>query len=194
MALASPPHRPPLVTIPNALTASRLGLAVVLFACISAEWWLVGFGTFCVAALTDWLDGYVARLQGLTSSLGRSFDPLVDKVLICGAFIYLQPVPTAGFTPWMVTIVVARELLITGLRGFLENQGAIFGADWLGKLKMVLQCATLMAVLLLLGLGGDAVPGLAASAVGLTYAMLATTVLSGLQYLWRAVILWRATS
>ena len=182
-----PPQRPPVYTLPNALTASRLVLAVVLFWCIANAYWAVGLAVFALAALTDWLDGYVARLQNLTSSLGRQFDPLVDKVLICGAFIYLLPVPEANLQPWMVTVVVARELLITGLRGYLENLGATFGADWLGKIKMILQCADLSAVLLLLCVG-DAVAWLPVAVAVLTYAMLAATILSGVQYLWRAAL------
>src|SRR5262245_56876243 len=121
MAVAPPPRRPPLLNVPNALSAARLFLAVGLFVCIAYEWWLSGLGIFLVAALTDWLDGYLARLNNQTSSFGRNLDPLTDKVLVCGAFIFLLPVEKAGLLPWMVTVVVGRELLITGLRGWLEN-------------------------------------------------------------------------
>jgi CDP-diacylglycerol--glycerol-3-phosphate 3-phosphatidyltransferase len=195
MAVATPPRRLRLLNWPNILTLARLGLSVVLFACIAAAWWPAGLVVFCVAAVTDWLDGYLARLQNLTSALGRNLDPLVDKVLVCGAFIFLLPVPAAGLTPWMVTVVVGRELIVTGLRGFMETiPGVVFGADWLGKLKMGLQCAVLIAVLLLLSLEGveaarSAVAFLAPVTVGLTYVMLVVTVLSGVQYLWRAVLL-----
>jgi CDP-diacylglycerol--glycerol-3-phosphate 3-phosphatidyltransferase len=187
---------PPRVwNLPNMLTAARLGLAVVLFALITLESWWLSLVVFIVAAITDWLDGYVARRQGLTSAFGRNFDPLVDKVLICGAFIFLLPKP-AGLVPWMVTLVVARELVITGLRSFFESQAASFGADWLGKLKMVLQCAALIAIFSQLTIAGGDNGSLAhsASAIrdGLIWAMLAATALSGIQYLWRAAILLRA--
>src|SRR5439155_16866779 len=88
------------------------------------------------------------RKQGLVSTLGRNLDPLVDKVLVCGAYIFLLPDgDRAGWLkPWMVTVVVARELVITGLRSFMEMRGGKFGADWLGKIKMVLQCAALIAI------------------------------------------------
>ena len=103
---------------------------------------------FVVAAVTDWLDGYLARRWNMGTALGRNLDPLVDKVLICGAFIFLLPVgdQRAWLLPWMVTVVVLRELVITGLRSFMETAGAKFGADWLGKLKMGLQCAALIAI------------------------------------------------
>src|SRR5437762_10249811 len=88
MATATTPH-PPVVNVPNLLTASRLVLSIVLFVLIDFELWLACLIVFAIAAVTDWLDGYLARKQGLTSALGRVFDPLVDKVLICGEYIFL---------------------------------------------------------------------------------------------------------
>src|SRR5437868_15424128 len=134
------PRRPPVFNLPNQLTAARAGLAVVLFAFIALHWWFWCLVVFALAAVTDYLDGYLARRQGLTSTLGRNLDPLVDKILVCGAFIFLLPIgDQAGLAAWMVTVVVGRELIITGLRSFLENRGGTFGADWLGKVKMILQ-------------------------------------------------------
>jgi phosphatidylglycerophosphate synthase len=91
----------------------------------------------------------------------------------------------------MVAVVVARELIITGLRSFLENRGVVFGADWLGKLKMGLQCAALFAVFLVLSIQGSSayagsITWLLHIRDGLIYAMVAATALSGLQYLYRA--------
>src|SRR5438128_1502577 len=113
MATASPPTQPPVFNVPNQLTASRLALSVVLFVLIAVESWLWCMVVFALAAVTDWLDGYLARRQGLTSALGRVFDPLVDKVLICGAYIFLLEMSyeRTGLLPWMVTVVVARELI-----------------------------------------------------------------------------------
>ena len=184
------PGRPPVFSLPNQLTASRLVLAVVLFVLIAWSCWIASIFVFAAAAVTDWLDGYLARKQGLTSALGRNFDPLVDKVLICGAYIFLMPVEKAGLSAWMVTLVVARELIITSLRSYLENSGANFGADWLGKIKMVLQCAALFGIFVALQFEGQWLFGLLRDA--LIYAMLIATALSGLQYLWRAAMLWKA--
>jgi CDP-diacylglycerol--glycerol-3-phosphate 3-phosphatidyltransferase len=186
------PSPPSVFTLPNQLTAARLVLGIVLFALIQSGWWFSCIVVFAFAALTDWLDGYFARRHGLASSLGRVFDPLVDKVLICGAFIFLLGAPgQGGLKPWMVTVVVARELIITGLRSFLENRSVDFGADWLGKLKMVLQCAALFAIFA--GLAGDArgtteilTVDLLRLRDGLNYAMVGATAISGIQYLWRA--------
>ena len=161
MATATPRKPPSAFNIANQLTASRLVLAVVLFVLIATHAWLWCILVFAVAAATDWFDGYLARKQGLTSTLGRVFDPLVDKVLVGGAFIFLLGLPydQTGILPWMVTVVVARELIINALRNYLESQGVVFGADWLGKLKMGLQCAVLFGVFLvryLADTGGDA--------------------------------------
>lgn len=185
------PRRPPVFNLPNQLTASRLILAVVLFILIAQSQWLWCVAVFAIAALTDWLDGYFARKQGLVSTLGRVFDPLVDKVLIGGAYIFLLgfPISDTGLSPWMVTVVVSRELIITGLRSFMENQGATFGADWLGKSKMVLQCAALLAIFMVLEAASwPSWPTgfLVVVRTILIYAMVVTTALSGLQYLWKA--------
>jgi CDP-diacylglycerol--glycerol-3-phosphate 3-phosphatidyltransferase len=188
------PGRPPVFNIANQLTTSRLVLALLLFVLISLESWPWCLLVFAAAAVTDWLDGYFARKQGLSSTLGRNLDPLVDKVLICGAYIFLLPQGTreGWLLPWMVTVIVARELIITGLRSFLENRGAVFGADWLGKLKMGLQCAALFGVFVFLWIENH--PGSEASFFAsvrdvLIWAMLVATALSGLQYLWRAAAL-----
>jgi CDP-diacylglycerol--glycerol-3-phosphate 3-phosphatidyltransferase len=172
-------------TLPNLLTLSRLVLAVVLFVCISFGAWLVGLIVFGLAALTDWLDGYLARVLNLGSALGRSLDPLVDKVLVCGAYIFLLPLETR-LTPWMVTLIVGRELLITGLRGYLETAGVAFGADRWGKLKMVLQCASIIG-LLLERIVGNWAEMLTPANTGLLYVMLAITAWSGLQYVSKAI-------
>lgn len=204
MATASPPARPPVFNLPNQLTASRLGLSIVLFILIAIEAWLWCIVVFAAAAVTDWLDGYFARKQGITSALGRVFDPLVDKVLISGAYIFLLgfPYERTGLLPWMVTVVVARELIINGLRSYLESRGVVFGADWLGKIKMVLQCATLLAVFVVLALAaresrGDGIipPSEFVTIRDVSiYAMIAATAFSGLQYLWRAAWLFKADS
>jgi CDP-diacylglycerol--glycerol-3-phosphate 3-phosphatidyltransferase len=197
--VTTPPTRTPINNLANQLTAARFVLAIVLFVLIAVEWWACCLAVFVVAAFTDWLDGYLARTYNLGSTLGRNLDPLVDKVLMCGAFISLLPLgdKNGWLYPWMVTIIVARELVITSLRSFMETTGATFGADWLGKFKMGLQCAALIAIFV--ALGGEewfkgwrylpeALPWIR---LGLIYATVVTTLLSGLQYLWRAALLFR---
>jgi len=195
---AAPPRRAGLLSLPNQLTLLRFVLAVVLFVLIDVQWWGSCLIVFCLAAVTDWLDGYLARLQNLTSDIGRNLDPLVDKVLMCGAWIFLLPLGDKQdwLRPWMVTIVVGRELVITGVRSFLENQAVRFGADWLGKFKMGLQCAALIAVFVTLQRLDwlrPVEPWCDRLRDGLVYAMLIVTLLSGVQYLWRAVWLLRVS-
>ena len=149
MSAPAPAAPEPLLNVPNLLSLARVPLAVVLFACVVRAWWLAGLVVFLLATATDWLDGWWARKYGPLTLVGRNLDPLCDKVLVCGTFIYLMPVTGAGIDPWMVTVVVCRELLVTGLRGMVEATGKKFGADWFGKLKMGLQCAVLIGVLLI---------------------------------------------
>ncbi len=185
----TPPKQPPVFNLPNQLTAARLGLGIILFVLIEHHEWRWCIGIFALAAFTDWLDGYIARKQGLVSTLGRNLDPLVDKVVICGAYVFLLRQPESALTPWMVVIVISRELIITGLRSFLENLGANFGAEWLGKIKMTLQCAALFAIFLALEFERNEI--LQRSRDILVWSMLAATALSGLQYLWKAFALLR---
>ncbi|HMF16718.1 MAG TPA: CDP-diacylglycerol--glycerol-3-phosphate 3-phosphatidyltransferase [Gemmataceae bacterium] len=184
------PKQPPVFNLPNQLTAARLVLGIVLFVFIDQGMWIGSIIVFALAAITDWLDGYLARRQGLVSTLGRNLDPLVDKVVVCGAYIFLLPVRDSGLAAWMVTVVVGRELIITGLRSFMEMSGAHFGADWLGKIKMVLQCTTLFLIFAYLAraeaLGTPPEIGWELIRDISIYAMLVATALSGLQYVWRA--------
>jgi CDP-diacylglycerol--glycerol-3-phosphate 3-phosphatidyltransferase len=182
---------PSIWNIPNLLSLSRLPLAAGLFVCITYELWPAGLSIFGIAALTDWLDGWWARRYGPTTAVGRSLDPLTDKVLVCGAFIYLMVAPGVGIAPWMVTVVVAREVVVTGLRGIVEATGATFGADWFGKLKTGLQCATIAGALFVQWLRElDNLTGLLPAAeliqAGLLYSALAATIGSGVQYLVKA--------
>jgi CDP-diacylglycerol--glycerol-3-phosphate 3-phosphatidyltransferase len=193
MATMIPRTRAPLFNLPNQLTTSRLVLAVVLFALIAWEQWLWALAVFALAAFTDWLDGYLARLNKQTSAFGRLLDPLVDKVLICGAFIFLLPHGSkegeGWLMPWMVVVVVSREFIITGLRSYLETLGVQFGADWLGKIKMTLQCAALIAIF---ATHYPPLERFAPVRAVVVWAMLVATILSGLQYLWRAAVILRS--
>jgi CDP-diacylglycerol--glycerol-3-phosphate 3-phosphatidyltransferase len=189
-APAGPPPEP-LLNVPNLLSFARIPLAVVLFVCIVKELWLAGLIVFLIATATDWLDGWWARKYGPLTLVGRNLDPLADKVLVCGAFIYLLPVAGAGIDPWMVTVVVCRELIVTGIRGIVEAAGKKFGADWFGKLKMGLQCAVIIGVLLIKWLEtlsgtADGLRVLRPVQDVLLWAMLAATVGSGVQYLVKA--------
>lgn len=199
MTPTAPPRPPdPLLTVPNVLSLSRLPLAVGLFACVAHAAWPAGLAVFLLACATDWLDGWWARRYGPLTPLGRNLDPMTDKVLVCGAFVYLLPVPGAGLTEWMVVVVIGRELVVTGVRGVVEAAGKAFGADWFGKLKMGLQCAVLIGVLLIESVRAEGdgplsrtLPVLEPVQLVLLWLMLAATVGSGVQYLVKAARLLR---
>ena len=148
-------------TLPNSITVGRLVLAVVFFwlisgvACTPGEdpsraWWAVW--VFIVAAVTDILDGYLARKWKSVSPFGRILDPVVDKVLVLGGLVFLAAPPLqegSGIVAWMVVVVIGRELLVTSVRAVIEATGSPFGADWGGKIKMLVQCVTVPLALVL---------------------------------------------
>jgi CDP-diacylglycerol--glycerol-3-phosphate 3-phosphatidyltransferase len=141
--------------LPNQLTSLRLLLSIVLFYLIASEHYVASFVMFVLAAGTDWLDGYFARKYNQITTLGRILDPFADKVIICGTFIFLVATPGMladwrMLQPWMVVVIVGRELLVTALRSFLEERGSDFSANLSGKLKMVLQCVAAGAALVYL--------------------------------------------
>lgn len=179
-----------LLNVPNVLTISRIPLTVLLCLFIDLRIWPAALVTFVVAALTDWIDGWWARKFNQLSTFGRVFDPLTDKILLGSAFIFLIRIPDSAMEAWMVAVIIGRELLITGVRGYVESLGKKFGADWFGKLKTILQCVWLVAVLFYLSIQNhwsDSIVGAVQMLhYGLLYAMLAATVLSGLQYCMKA--------
>lgn len=173
-----------ILTVPNLLSLVRLVLAVVFFVAVEQGRNLPAFWLFVVAASTDWVDGWYARRFDQVSRLGRIFDPLVDKVIVCGAYVLLAAAGTA-IAPWMAVVVTVRELMVTAIRAEMEKAGHDFSAAMSGKLKMVLQC---LAVALVLadrawpGLGAGGVT-IAAAATWASWAAVAATIWSGLEYL-----------
>ena len=167
--------------VPNALTTARFALAIAVMALIPFGYFWTAMIVFVVAASTDWIDGYWARKYGQVTKLGRIFDPFVDKIIIIGSFIALVDVPGSGVASWMATIVIARELLVTSLRGIIEGAGGDFSASQLGKWKMVLQCAAVVAVLFCLA-SDPADRWLVITSGVLLWAAIALTVYSGYDY------------
>ena len=162
--------------IPNLITLSRLVLTALFFIAINfagherdipmCMW--IALVIFLLAVASDALDGYLARSWKVESAFGRVVDPFADKILICGAFIFLaapqlmlphltitpvaQRSDLTGVAPWMAVVLIAREFLVTGIRGLAESQGIDFRAMWTGKVKMIVQCAAVIGVLVYLAL------------------------------------------
>jgi len=174
------PEQPPFWNVPNTLTVARLALAVVVFALIAYEFYFLALIVFGVAAVTDALDGYFARLLNQSTALGRQLDPLVDKVIVSGGYIYLLTISETGLRPWMVTTIIVRELLIQGLRSHLEGQGQAFGAKTAGKVKTTLQCLSISAILFCLSVRPQPLWLIARDV--LTWLAVGLTLYSGLGY------------
>jgi len=181
---------------PNRITALRFLGAFVLFGLLTAigdegpngkrTLIHVSFWLFVVVASTDFLDGYLARRDNLVSVFGRIADPFVDKVLILGTLIYLTVLPwSREWVPtWVVVLILAREFLVTGIRGWVESLGREFGADALGKVKMVLQSIAVGAVLFLHAFPWPEAlfPYLSWMTHGLIWGTIAITLISGASY------------
>ncbi len=184
---------------PNQLTAGRLVLSLVLFVFIVWQQYVWALLFFILAATTDWIDGWYARKYGQVTTLGRILDPMADKLIICGTFILLSANPemTAipwGLRPWMVVVIVARELLVTTLRSFIERQGMDFSARASGKVKMVLQCIAAGVCLFYLARNAFpiVIPWLGWVVAAAVWIALLVTVYSGVVYVAAAVRLLRS--
>ena len=188
------------INIPNQITLGRLGLAIVFVALLSCfdatrieqQRWLlqVCFWIFLAAVVGDVLDGLLARLLHSVTSFGRIADPVVDKVLVCGAFVLFASPHfwdgernIAGVQAWMAIVILTRELLVSAVRSHVEAEGQEFGASWVGKLKMFVQSATVCVVL---GRLAWQLEGLATLHVVAIWATIVITVASAVSYVRRA--------
>lgn len=187
------------MNLPNRLTLARLGLTVFFLAGLLTEFpWhdSLALVIFIAASLTDFFDGRIARRDNLITNFGILMDPLADKILICSAFIGFVG---RGFMPaWMVVIVVARELAITGLRMLAANKSLVLAAEGYGKHKTISQIVAIIAVLVEVsyaqwGLVGKAIfgfhlfggPWVVGFAELSKWVAVLLTLLSGSLYLWR---------
>jgi CDP-diacylglycerol--glycerol-3-phosphate 3-phosphatidyltransferase len=152
----------------------------------------VAIAVFMLAAASDFLDGYLARKWKMISTFGRIADPFVDKVFICGSFIFLIPISPL-VQPWYVVVIIMREFLVSGLRSFLESRGVAFGAGMGGKLKMVFQSVTVPFVLFYRAHFLGSRP-LRVTAIILLAATLLLTITSTTSYVRRAVTILRQGS
>lgn len=172
-------------TVPNLLSLARLALSIVVFVLMALRFDAAATILFLVAATTDWVDGWYARRFAQVSRLGRIFDPLVDKVLVCGAAILVASGDGPVY-PWMAVVIVCRELVVTAIRAEMERAGTDFSAAWSGKIKMVLQCAAIAVALAARAWPAwTPLPGLPLPVVAswTAWAAVVATAWSGLEYL-----------
>jgi len=139
------------MNLPNKLTISRFILTVAFLAVIFSEMpyhETIALVLFGAASLTDYFDGKIAREQNLITNFGVLMDPLADKILVCSAFIAF--VGIHRIQAWMVVIVVARELAITGLRLLAASRNVVLAAEGYGKHKTISQITAILAILVLM--------------------------------------------
>lgn len=191
--------------VPNALVWLRLVLAAVFIALLTGSplerpgvlW--ASVAVFVIAALTDMLDGRLARAWDAVSRFGRVMDPFADKVLVLGAFVCLagpafeaevrlgveveRSVQASGVRAWMAVVILAREMLVTSMRALAEGEGQDFSAVRSGKLKMVAQSVGVPLIIATLALGAWR-PGEWGRAVidATAWTMVGVTVVSGVPY------------
>jgi len=148
-------------------------------------YWAIVLGLFLLAWVTDLLDGLAARMAQVESAWGRVADPLVDKIFICGTFIFLLPL-NAAVSAWMVLVIVGREVLVSMLRSIAEHRGISFEARAEGKIKMTSQLLTLGFIILFKGSYPEKfLDGRPLFLLLLLYFTIAITLVSGISYVWR---------
>jgi len=138
-----------LLNLPNILTSIRILLVPLLVVVLLTEFEgkeLVGLAVFLLAALTDFLDGFIARRRGLVTRLGKLLDPAADKILTSAAFISLVEMGSAP--AWIVVVIVAREFAVSTLRTVSASQQVVIAASWSGKVKTVSQVIAISLLIL----------------------------------------------
>lgn len=183
--MASPANEP-VWTIPNILSLGRLVATGFILWAIDTSRSDLALVLFGLAALSDWFDGYIARRFNQATVLGRQLDPLVDKITVIAVLVHLAAIPHSGVRPWMVSVILTRELIIQALRSHLESASVGFGAKMAGKLKMTVQCFAIIAVLVLFRQGQAENTDLTIIRDGLLWLSVILTIYSGGAYLVRA--------
>jgi CDP-diacylglycerol--glycerol-3-phosphate 3-phosphatidyltransferase len=163
------------LNLPNALTVLRILLVPVVVVALLDETPngdAIAAAVFALAALTDTLDGYIARQRDAVTTFGKLMDPIADKLLVAAALIAL--VSLDRLAAWIAMVIIAREFAVTGLRLVAAEQGVVIQASWLGKVKTTLQVTAIICLIAF-----NPTP-LAVDL--LVYAAVAATVISGVDY------------
>lgn len=187
------------MNLPNKLTISRFIFTIAFMAVMFSQvrfYQTIALVLFIAGGISDFLDGYLARRHKLITNFGILMDPLADKVMVCSAFIAF--VGLNWIPAWMVVIVVARELAITGLRLLAASKSVVLAAEGYGKHKTISQIVSIIAILVLFSYEQWGGPGRALFGLNLfgapwiklfaqvsIYVAVALTFISGWLYLWR---------
>ncbi len=182
--------RTKLLNLPNILTLSRIAavpIVVLLLLFESKQNCFWAAFVFTAASITDWLDGYLARKWGIVTILGKFLDPLADKLIVMAALIML--IPLDRVPAWAVFVILARELIVSGIRSIASSEGIVIAASDLGKYKTIFQMVAIVGLLLhyryywFFGVQFDFLyPSLHNAGIFVFYISLILTVWSGLDY------------
>lgn len=189
------------MNLPNKLTVSRFGLTVVFLWAVFSKFAYndtLALIFFCLAGITDYLDGRIARSRNLITNFGILMDPLADKIMVCSAFIafvestHMRPDAPVRVGAWMVVIIVGRELAITGLRLLAASKNIVLAAERYGKHKTISQIVCVIALLVVdasdewpASLKNIFAPWTPVFAEIMLWITVVLTAASGLIYLWR---------
>lgn len=187
------------MNLPNSITVARLFLTGIFVAGASLQSSLghwIALISFVIAAISDFLDGWLARRMNLVTNMGKLLDPLADKILVSAAFVYLSAQELCPV--WITVVIIGREFLVTGLRQLAVEAGQVIAADWLGKWKTTAQLVFCIASLSAFAFHGldSANPVVSLFqylsdpggwlVIGSLWASLILTVWSGWNYTWNA--------
>ncbi len=169
------------MNLPNKLTLIRILAAPLFVACFYTGWPIANYvaaGIFILAFITDIFDGYLARKHNIVTNFGKMADPIADKLLVVSALVML--VDRAMLHPVIAIIIIARELIISGLRVMTAAKGSVLAANILGKLKTISQIIAISLLLL-----GNPVFGLLGIPMDTIFVWIALimTVWSGADYI-----------
>jgi CDP-diacylglycerol--glycerol-3-phosphate 3-phosphatidyltransferase len=187
------------MNLPNKLTISRFVLTIAFLAVMFSQvrfHQTIALALFIAGGVSDFLDGFIARRHKLITNFGILMDPLADKIMVCSAFIAF--VGLKWIPAWMVVIVVARELAITGLRLLAASKSVVLAAEGYGKHKTISQIVAIIAILVLASYEQWGVPGRAVFGLGVFgapwikwFAQMAVWVAVGLTFVSGWLYLWR---
>ncbi|MCL2854606.1 MAG: CDP-diacylglycerol--glycerol-3-phosphate 3-phosphatidyltransferase [Defluviitaleaceae bacterium] len=175
------------MNLPNKLTIGRVCMIPLFVVSLHGAGWgwydeitarIIAASIFILAALTDFLDGYLARKLNLISDFGKFMDPLADKVLVMAAMVYLLWL--GSIPPWVLVVVEGREFLIAGLRMLAAGKGIVISAGFLGKIKTIAQMVMIPVVLV-----NFDHPAAYWTGIVLIYACVALSIVSAVDYMWR---------
>ena len=162
------------MNLPNKLTLLRIVLVPVCLLLAGYDQYIAAAVLFILAAVTDALDGHIARKKQLITNFGKFADPIADKILVLSMMIVLC---AKGLLPvWLPIILVFRELMVDGLRMVAAEQGQVIAAGWSGKVKTVSQIVLIVYAL---------IPGLGRLTLVFSILVAAITLYSGAEYFWK---------